>query len=274
MPEAITIDEAREQLMGAERESWERVLGVWGQAEEICTWAESHDKIIVGHVQENAVSGATPLVFRRDLVRALWDAQDGKHSGFVFVSQDRLARDVEVAEQLRHACQWAGLKLYSIELGRDIARGGETASQRHERHRLDWEAENFLHTLAMAGVKRRLAKRDRGGKSGGRPFHRKFGVEVVTFHGRSEYRPVPAEQAVIARAQRLEVEGTSRRKIAQLFNDEGIRTVTGVPWTHKTIGDLMGPGRLCRLEIIEAPAGTRDRSSVPQTPAYAASGGA
>ena len=97
----------------------------------------------------------------------------------------------------------------------------------------------------------RIAKRDRGGKSGGTPFHRKYGFRMVDVQGKKEYVPIPEEQDVIRRVRGLRDEGRTYVEIAGTLNEEGIPTSTGGSWSRKTIRDLcVQPGRQPKVEAV------------------------
>ena len=99
-------------------------------------------------------------------------------------SQDRLARDVPEAAEVVRIFRWMGKPLYSMELDRDIARDGETETERFQRVTRDYEAMAYRRKRIEHLHERRMAKRDRGGHVGGNAFHRKYGFENVTIGAR------------------------------------------------------------------------------------------
>ena len=66
---------------------------------------------------------------------------------------------------------------------------------------------------------------------------------MVQLQGRWEYRPIPAEQEVIARIRSGCVGGRGYAAMARELNEDRVPTATGVPWDRATVRGiyLRGP---------------------------------
>ncbi len=147
-----------------------------------------------------------------------------------------MARDMDTVEQLRVACQYAGLKLICCELGRDIAQT-ETRMQRWERIQLDYLAMRHIYVEQETLQQGRRRKAARGGWVGGPRLHRKYGYELIELQGRREYRAIPEEQGAIARIVDACPNGKGYTAMAKRLNVEGVPTVEDGRWTAKTVRD-------------------------------------
>ena len=79
-------------------------------------------------------------------------------------------------------------------------------------------------------------------------------VDDFPRRGQRNHRPIPAEQAQIARMHQMRADGISYQRIADTLNQEGIPTVTGVPWSRPVIWGIIKQTKDPKLaKIVSTP---------------------
>lgn len=236
----LTVGAARNLLMYS-RESNDRVLGLWGQEQEIINWAEANGYEIVGYARDNNVRNNIPVTERQGFTTALDTIQRHNIAGIIVDRLDRIARNVDVMLDAVQRIWDTGRDLYVCKrfvagqiVGGIIPRGNRGLQIcRAEAKRAAEELESVVSRLQAA----RRRKASHGGYIGG-ILERPYGMDRVELQGRIEHRPNPIEQAVLARIRAECADGTGYRRMARALNAEGIPTVTGVPWTHTVVRTL------------------------------------
>ena len=244
---SVTID-AVSGILSYSRESNERLLGIFGQDQEITEWAERNGYQIVGHAHDVKVHGQTPPMERPGLSAAIRAVEEGEAGGIAVYRLSRLSRDFETQNDAMNRIWNANGKLFSVDYGewKPDKPGDPQYILRRQYARM---AEDELHTILdrlQAGRKRKMA---RGGYGGGYRIRRRYGVELVYIQGKLEYRPIPKEQAVIRRICDACLDGRGYETMSKALNAEGIPTATGAPWSRTVVRDLAlrGPDRLVAI---------------------------
>lgn len=223
----ITVDAAR-QILAYSRESCDRLLAIFGQEDQIIEWAQHEGYQIIAFARDNHVNGRVPVDERAGLTAMLKTLEAPGVIGVAVRHLDRIARRepvmLDAVERIWnldrdiYCCHYgwiqrtvAGWKLCSA-----VARAAED------------EADMLVTRLQNA----RRQKAARGGYVGGERFRRRYGVELVRLQGRLEYRPIPHEQAIIARIRADHARGLGWKTIARALNEEGVPTATRKgPWS-------------------------------------------
>ena len=247
---SISIDASR-SLLGYSRNSAERLLGVFGQDVEIVEWAEQNGYEVVGHARDVKVHSQSPVEERRGLSAVVEAVEQGHVGGVVVYKLDRLARNWEVQEDAIQKIWRAGGRVFSTDYG-EWKPDKPGQPQWHLRRKYAEIAESEYHALLSRLQDGRRRKMARGGYGGGRPFRRPYGRELVADFpqpGRTDYRPVAHEQAVIREICAACRDGKGYAAMAKTLNERGEPTVSGAPWSTKVVRGLalQGPVRLSAL---------------------------
>jgi DNA invertase Pin-like site-specific DNA recombinase len=254
-------------LAGYVRTSWQNETAVESaerQRAEIERWAENNNFYIVGF-QDLGVPGDWPIEKRPALARAI-AAIEGRQLGGLIIrtfedtpdDYERLSKSESVQEEILARIWDAGGEFYTTLHGR-IPRDYGSISRISNRRERGRRREDYLWMLRV----KRQAGRDRkkalqgylgGQRFGGRPYGREIAPSPTRL-GIADYRPVPAEQAVIRRICAWHAEGIGYCEIARRLNAEGIPTVTGVPWVHKVVRDLVLRGPIGLSSVLSTRRG-------------------
>ena len=245
------------------RETWEDETAIEKQRLEIEAWAQDNGFQIVNYI-DNGIDGTLPLEQRPVLHRAIIAIEDGQLAGLVITAPqvdnyERLARGVGPQEEILERIWTAGGRFYTPLEGEIAPDHGNLMRIAYRRDKAHFNAQYSLVCRArrQQGIARKKARQ---GYLGGLTFHRPYGRELVPNFptaGRMDYRPIPTEQAQIRRMCQWHTEGVSYGEIARRLNTEGIPTVTGVPWVHKTVRDQIQRGPIGLQPIPRAPKSTR-----------------
>lgn len=244
---SLTLDGAR-NMLSYSRSSADRLLGVYGQDQEIEEWAGREGYTIVGHARDVKVHSQSSVDDRQGLSAVVEAIRDGKAAGVVVHKLDRLARDWYIQDQAVHAVWDVGGRVFSTDYGEwKPDKPGDPQWNLRKKYAEIAEAE--YHALLQRLQAARRRKIARGGYGGGHRIRRRYGVELVSIQGKLEYRPIPEEQTVIKRICAETGVGVSYSALARDLNAEGVRTATGAPWSKKVIRDLAlrGPDRLVAI---------------------------
>jgi DNA invertase Pin-like site-specific DNA recombinase len=132
---------------------------------------------------------------------------------------DRLARDTEDLLALEKRATRDGWTLVALDIGADTS-----------------TPQGRLVLTVLAGVARwerdRIAERTREALAAKKAKGQRLG------------RPVRTSAKIRDRIRLLRHEGLSMQRIADLFNDEGLTTVTGRPWTWRSVQKQVNSLRL------------------------------
>lgn len=231
-----TIDACR-NMLAYSRESSERLLGIFGQDEEIREWSEREGYVIVGHARDVGVHGQAPVEAREGLRAVVGAIESGEADGVVVHRLDRLSRDFPTQDDAMQRIWGAGGRVFSTDYGEWKP---DKPGEPQWRLRRDYArmAEDELHALLARLQGGRRRKMARGGYGGGYPLHRRYGVELVKIQGKLEHRPIPGEQAVIRRIVAACPDGRGYYAMAKVLNVEKIPTATGGRWSTKVVRDL------------------------------------
>jgi DNA invertase Pin-like site-specific DNA recombinase len=245
----LTVDGAR-NILSYSRESNERILGIFGQDQEIIDWAEANGYTIVAFFRDLKVHGQTQVTKREAFPKALQAIKKGKAEGIVVSRLDRLARSFEVQDDAMRRVWNAGGKVFSCDYG-EWEPDKPGSNQWRLRRDYARAAEDELHAICARLENSRREKIKRGGYGGGFRLQRRYGDELIEIRGTLDWYPIPAEQAVIRRVCEACANGKGYTRMARILNAEGVPTVTGVPWTAKTVRGLAlrGPRK---MTIIDA----------------------
>lgn len=236
----MTIDGAR-NILSYSRESDERLLGVYGQDQEIYDWAERNGYQIVGRARDNRVHGQMPASARPGLSAAIHAIEEGRAAGIVVERLDRLARDFQTQDDAMRRIWNAGGRIFtcSKEEEQEWTPDKPGDKQWTTRRAFAFRAEEEMYALIARLEGGRRRKMARGGYGGGPRFGgRRYGVALVQIQGRLEYLPIPEEQAVIRRIQETCKDGKGYTQMAKTLNEEGVPTVTGAPWSMKVVRSI------------------------------------
>lgn len=232
---SITIAAGR-GILSYSRESNERLLGIFGQDQEIAEWAERSGLTVVAKAHDLKVHGQTPAMERPGLSEAIRAVEERRVAAVAVTRLGRLSRDFPTQDQAMRRIWKAGGRIFSTDYGEWLPdRPGDP--QWHLRKQYARMAEDELYLILdrlQTGRRRKMA---RGGYGGGHRIRRRYGVELVSIQGKLEYRPVPEEQAVIRRIAAA-CNGAGYEAMARLLNAEGVPTATGAAWSKKVVRDL------------------------------------
>lgn len=232
-----TIDSIR-RILTYSRVSSDRLLGAFGQEDEVRAWAEREGYEIIGHRHDTA-KGIIPIQDRQGLISLLHEAKNPHIDAVAMCRLDRLARDENIMLDAVDHIWNTDTDIITLNLGL-IPRGPAGRRLAIDEARRGADEIPLIVNRLQAG---RRAKARRGGYIGG-SLQRPYGRQLVTIQGRREYVPIPEEQAVIARMIRDHKNGLGWRTIARALNDENIPTATGAPWHGNTIRYLAERGPL------------------------------
>ena len=243
-------------LAGYTRTSWDNHDRIEAQREAIEEWADANGFEIVGYYDDDGVSGKVALERRPGLLRAVMAIEDGTINGLVVRSMDRLARDV-IGQEIILAAIWrAGGTVYTRDLGLIVQDEADSFERRSVRLAIARRHEDRRMETAEALRRGRARKAARRGYIGGK-VTRPYGMELVDDfprRGQRNHRPIPAEQAQIARMHQMRADGISYQRIADTLNQEGIPTVTGVPWSRPVIWGIIKQTKDPKLaKIVSTP---------------------
>ncbi len=247
---AITVGEARD-LLSYSRNSADRLLGIFGQEQQIVEWAEYEGYEIVGKARDLKVHSQSRVDDRRGLMAVIEAVEQHKADGVVVHRLDRLARDFQTQDDAMQRIWKAGGRVFSTDYGEwKPDKPGDPQWWQRKKYAEIAEAE--LHALLARLEEGRRRKMARGGYGGGYRFARRYGAELVEIQGKLEYRPIPAEQDVIRRIRAACPDGRGYYQMAKALNAEGIPTVKGGPWKTKVVRSLAlrGPDRPVALPAV------------------------
>lgn len=177
---------------------------------------------------DEAVSGATPLIRRPALLRALGVLTRGDI--LIVAKRDRLGRDpIEVA-LIEREVQRKGARVLSCA---GEGTGGDTPSDILMRRLIDAFAEYERRVIRSRTSAALQAKKRAGERVGAIPYGFRLGGDGVRL------LRLPAEQKVISRAVRLRREGLSLRAIAEQLQVEGALSRSGRPFAPEQIRRML-----------------------------------
>lgn len=253
-----TTIEACRSILSYSRDSAERLLGVFGQDQEIADWAEGQGMEIVGHARDKRIYSLSQINERPALTAAVEAIEAHQADGLAVHRLDRLARNFEIQSEVLHRIWDAGGRVFSVDPPREWKpdQRGDQDWMLRKAYAERAEAEHLaLLGRLQAGRRRHMAN---GGYGGGNRYRRPYGRKLVVRGGKHVYVPVPEEQKVIRMIcdwMRIDPapEGIPQTcvpmkyaQIARDLDDMGIPTVDGGPWNRKVVRDLVlrGPDRL------------------------------
>lgn len=251
VPFPTTIADAR-RVLTYSRSSDERLLGVFGQDEEVAQWAEGEGMEIVGFARDLEVHSQSKVDERPALPQVIEAIEEGKADGVVVQRLDRLARDFQTQDDAMKRIWKAGGHVYSTDYGewKPDRPGDPQWKLRRDYARV---AEDELHMIIARMQNARRAMMARGEYGGGRRYYRKYGCELTFVNGRLRYRHIPEEQEVIRRIRHFCANGKGFEAMAKALNAEGVPTVSGKPWKRNTVWQIANrpPDRLFDPNKIE-----------------------
>lgn len=242
IPERLPISiEGARQILCYSRESSERLLGIFGQEDQVIAWAEREGYEITGFARDGGITGKTPVDEREGLSTILRAVERPGMRGVAVRHLDRIARSVPIMIDAVERIWAADRDIFSCDLGL-IPRGpaGRRLCIAVARAAED---ENEAIVARLQGARRQKAAR--GGWIGGYRIRRRYGMKVVKIRGKEEYQPIPHEQEVIRRMCADREQGLGWKTIARNLNTEGVPTVTGAAWS----------GNAVRIIATRGPAG-------------------
>lgn len=235
-PLPTTIDACR-NMLSYSRESAERLLGVYGQDQEILEWATREGYEVVGQARDVGVHGQAPVEERAGLRAVVSAIECGAADGVIVHRLDRLSRDFPTQDDAMRRIWKAGGRVFSTDYGEwKPDKPGDPQWRVRRDYAREAEAELFALLARLQGGRRR--KMARGGYGGGHRFRRRYGVELIEIQGKLEYRPLPEEQAVIRRIVQSCPGGQGYYRMSKILNLEGVPTTSGAKWTTKVVRDL------------------------------------
>jgi DNA invertase Pin-like site-specific DNA recombinase len=196
-------------------------LGPEAQRDAIQAWADREGIYVVAWHADQGVSGGSDLVDRPALVAALAELRTSRAGVLAVAKRDRLARDVYVASTIERAVAQCGARVASA----DGTANGDNPADQFMRSILD-AAAAYERGLIRARTKAALAvKRARGERVGAVPYGCRLAEDGKAF------TPDTSEQAAIAAARALRVDGWSYRRIRLELAARGMCGRTGRPFT-------------------------------------------
>jgi DNA invertase Pin-like site-specific DNA recombinase len=187
--------------------------------EEYCE-REGH-KLVSLHADEG-VSGTNGLDKRPGLAAAIDDVAERRARGILVRDIDRLARALHVQEDVMARVWDVGGSVLTASDG-EIPRDDPEDPYRTFVRQVLGAAAQLNAGLTKAKLHRgRREKARRRGYVGGSRLQRRYGYTLVRDDGKYRYEPVPDEQAIIRRMQRLRARGESFRAIAHALDSSGV----------------------------------------------------
>jgi DNA invertase Pin-like site-specific DNA recombinase len=208
----------------------EQKLGPEAQRASVEAWAAREGVTVAAWHVDAGVCSVTPIDERPALGAALASLREHAAGALVVAKRDRIARDVMLTAMVERAVGSVGAAVVSA-----AGEGnGATPADQFMRTVIDGAAQ-YERALIRARTKGALAViRARGQKTGGGI---PFGYSLAD--DRRTLVPVAAEQATIARARELSVEGRSLRTVAAVLAAEGHVSRKGVVFLPPQIARML-----------------------------------
>lgn len=210
----------------------EHGLGLEVQEQAIRQWAKRERHKITRWTRDEGVSGSNGLDNRVGLLDALAGLQDQQARGIVVYRLDRLARDLNLQEQLLAEVWRMGDRVFSTSASEDAYLDPEGAADDPSRTMIRQilgavsQYERAMIRLRLRAGKARKAAHG-GYIGGGIPLgYRSVGGELVVDADELETR-----QRILG----LRAEGLSLRGIAAVLEAEGRKTKRGKQWHPETL---------------------------------------
>lgn len=214
----------------------EEGLGLDVQRHAITAWAKANGHRIALWTSDEGVSGSNGLDTRVGLLEAIGALQGGDLGGMVIYRLDRLARDLNLQEQLLAEVWRMGARVFSTSAAEDSYLDPEGEADDPSRTMIRQilgavaQYERAMIRLRLRSGKQRKAAA--GGFIGGSVplgFRSESGVLVAD----------PAEQVVRDRIFALRAEGLSLRRIAEQLVAEGRQPKRSMRWHPETIRKVL-----------------------------------
>lgn len=214
----------------------EEGLGLEVQRHTIKAWAKANGHRIALWTSDEGVSGSNGLDTRVGLLEAIGALQGRELGGLVIYRLDRLARDLNLQEQLLAEVWRMGARVFSTSAAEDSYLDPEGEADDPSRTMIRQilgavaQYERAMIRLRLRSGKQRKAAA--GGFIGGGirlGFRSEAGVLVED----------AAEQAVRARILTLRAEGLSLRRIGAQLDAEGLRPKRSTRWHPETIRKVL-----------------------------------
>lgn len=210
----------------------EHGLGLEVQEQTIRTWAKSGGHRITSWARDEGVSGSNGLDARVGLLDALAAVQDGLVGGVVVYRLDRLARDLNLQEQLLAEVWRMGARVFSTSASEDAYLDPEGAADDPSRTMIRQilgavaQYERAMIRLRLRAGKARKAAH--GGYIGGSIA---FGYKLVD----GVLVEAEDEQETRERITALRAEGLSLRAIAATLAAEGRKPKHSARWHPESL---------------------------------------
>lgn len=233
MPEAITDRECRKILV-ASRESQERLLGSFGQEQEVAWWAEDNGFQVVGRLREPDEAGDLPVEKRPELARGIVAIENGWADAVCWTEIDRLARDWAIQEQILAEYWSAGARVFLVHGGELLPDAPGDTARLEYRKTLAEHAERELRRIRQRRKMGRAKKLARGGYGGG-SFGPPYEMDRVVVQGRVEHRVNRERWAIKERMVAMYEASGNFAHVARQLNADGLRMRDGQLWTRKSV---------------------------------------
>jgi site-specific DNA recombinase len=202
----------------------QRAASIEDQTEVCRRFIERHGWTLVRTYTDAALSGASR--FRPGYQQLLSDLHCGHFDIVVVEALDRLGRKLADVADLHDRCTFAGIKLFTVNVGEITAMHVGM---------LGTMAQLFLSDLREKTWRGQLGRALQGKIPGGKAY----GYDVVDAGPKAraagERRINEAEAAVVRRIFREFADGRSPRAIARQLNSDGVPGPGGRPWGDTTI---------------------------------------
>lgn len=236
-------------------------LGRHAQRLKIQTWAEAHDVSIVSWHHDD-ISGTSELHHRPGLVGALSKLSPNAASMLIVAHNDRLARDLYVAEAIHEAARRMGGSVVSAD---NMGNGADAFSTFVRQ--IFGAAAQLEAALIRERTRAALHVKIRAGKRCGCiPWGYRIGPDGETLE------PDEYEQQIFSLVHRLRSSGLSINQIRQTLRESGALSRTGKPLERIQVRNMlnraaMGPRLTRETEppaLSSVLASVRDLSQSPK----------
>lgn len=200
--------------------------GVEAQRSAVEVWARARGVELLAVLEDEGVSGATPIEQRPGLVAAVEALRTHRAGVLVVAKRDRIARDVIISAVVEHIVSRHGASLVSA----DGAGNGDGPEDQLLRQILAAVAQ-YERQLIRARTRLALAaKRARGEAMGGVPIGSRVDEGMLV--------PCEEEQRAIQRIIELRDAGLTCGAITRTLNREGYRA-RGARWYRSGVSRLL-----------------------------------
>ena len=228
-------------------------LGVARQAEDCRTLAERNGLTVVDVYTDNDVgaSANSRKKHRPEYDRMLADARAGKVGVILAYSNSRLTRRLRELEDLIRLHEQHGTRIFTVVSGEDNLGTADGRMVARIKASVDaGEAERTAERVTRKHLEFAQAGKVVGG--GNRPFG--WEADQVTIR--------PYEAVLLREAAADVLAGLPLGRIAKRWNDAGVTTSTGRPWTHTQLLQLFRSPRLAGWRVHR----TKDTKWTPVPP--------